>query len=278
MIILFIHIFIELNWQKTRYVYDMYYTYHKISKQVYDYCIINKIIDNGLITKWKKPGYERLCSTYVINPRNYKYGTVSICRVPKQFLAPNTEIEDPTTGCRGCASGNNTNIFKNKYGQYLAAIQIAREEKLAYNKKKLDDFRKKDKVNSRNSDDDDDYDNDDDDDDDDDDDNDENDNRDEEDMGPVGAPDGSSGPKKHIVWAANDQEEAQVELTPTMIGELGPEAKREAMTAALKLGPFVVNDNNNSSSSSSNNNNNNSSSSNVISGPPGKRSKPNNNQ
>ena len=241
----------------------MYYTYHKISKQVYDYCIINKIIDNGLITKWKKPGYERLCSTYVINPRNYKYGTVSICRVPKQFLAPNTEIEDPTTGCRGCASGNNTNIFKNKYGQYLAAIQIAREEKLAYNKKKLDNFRKKDQVNSRNNDDDDS----DDDDNDDNDNDDEKDNRDEEDMGPVGAPDGSSGPKKHIIWAANDQEEDQVELTPAMIGELGPEAKREAMAAASKLGTFVVNDNNNNSSSSNN-----------VSGPPGKRSKPNNNQ
>lgn len=33
-------------------------------------------------------------------------------------------------GCRGCASGKAgyKNIFGNKYGQYLAAIQIAREE------------------------------------------------------------------------------------------------------------------------------------------------------
>jgi bud site selection protein 31 len=66
----------------------MYYTYNKISKEVYDYCITNKIVDAPLIAKWKKAGYERLCSTYVINPRNYKFGTVSICRVPKQFLAP----------------------------------------------------------------------------------------------------------------------------------------------------------------------------------------------
>jgi len=94
-------------------------------------------------------------------------------------------------------------------------------------------------------------------------------------MGPVGAPDGSSGPKKHIVWAANDQEEAQVELTPAMIGELGPEAKREAMATASKLGTFVVNDDNNNNNNSSSSS---SSSSNVISGPPGKRSKPNNNQ
>jgi bud site selection protein 31 len=121
----------QINWQKSRYVYDMYYTYSRISKDVYDYCITNKLVDAALIAKWKKPGYERLCSTYVINPKNFKFGTVSICRVPKHSLAPGTEIVEPTTGCRGCASGANSNIFGNKYGQFLAAIQIAREERAA---------------------------------------------------------------------------------------------------------------------------------------------------
>jgi bud site selection protein 31 len=91
----------QINWQKSRYVYDMYYTYERISREVYDYCINNKLVDAALIAKWKKPGYERLCSTYTINPRNYKFGTVSICRVPKQSLPPGAEIEDPMTGCRG---------------------------------------------------------------------------------------------------------------------------------------------------------------------------------
>lgn len=72
----------QINWQKSRYIYDMYYTHKRISKQVYDYCINQKVVDAGLIAKWKKPGYERLCSTYVINPTNYKFGTTSICRVP----------------------------------------------------------------------------------------------------------------------------------------------------------------------------------------------------
>lgn len=40
-----------------------------------------KLVDGPLMAKWKKPGYERLCSTYVINTKNYKFGTVSICRV-----------------------------------------------------------------------------------------------------------------------------------------------------------------------------------------------------
>lgn len=37
------------------------------------------------------------------------------------------------TGCRGCASGKGAgprNIFGNKYGQNLAAVQIAREKRM----------------------------------------------------------------------------------------------------------------------------------------------------
>lgn len=97
---------------------------------MYEYCVRNKLVDAALIAKWKKPGYERLCSTYVINTKNYKFGSVSICRVPKHALGPDTVVEDPFTGCLGCASGpgGQRNIFGNKYGQYLAAIQVAREE------------------------------------------------------------------------------------------------------------------------------------------------------
>mmetsp|Transcript_23944 Transcript_23944/g.26211 ORF Transcript_23944/g.26211 Transcript_23944/m.26211 type:complete len:290 (-) Transcript_23944:70-939(-) len=215
----------QINWQKSRYVYDMYYTYNRISKEVYDYCINNKIIDAQLIAKWKKAGYERLCSTYVINPRNYKFGTVSICRVPKQFLAPGTAIEDPTTGCRGCASGNSHNIFGNKYGQYLAAIQIAREERAA---KKAEEraakeaAMKKVAAEEEESEDEDDESSDDD----------ESSSDDDKD-GPVTEADGRS-KKAPSLWAKDETDE--VELTEDMIGHLAPEARREAMTAASKAG------------------------------------------
>eukprot|EP01084_Bolivina_argentea_P256053 430964_1 len=122
----------QINWQKSRYVYDMHYEFGAISKDVYDYCIRHKLVDGALIAKWKKPGYEKLCSTHTINPKNYKFGTVSICRVPRNKLPPGqTNIEDPTTGCQGCASGpgGKKNIFGNKYGQRLAAIQIARQKR-----------------------------------------------------------------------------------------------------------------------------------------------------
>lgn len=87
----------QINWQKSRYVYDMFYKHRKISRQVYQYCLDQRLVDAGLIAKWKKPGYERLCSTYVINPANYKFGTTSICRVPWKDRSPEQmEARDPT--------------------------------------------------------------------------------------------------------------------------------------------------------------------------------------
>lgn len=123
----------QINWQKSRYIYDLYYIHKRIDRKVYQYCIDQKLVDAGLIAKWKKTGYERLCSTYVINPVNYKFGTTSICRVPWNDRSEEQKgVHDPTTGCLGCASrgGGPRNIFGNKYGQHLAAVQIAREERI----------------------------------------------------------------------------------------------------------------------------------------------------
>lgn len=208
----------QITWQKSRYIYDMYYIYHKISKEVYDYCIKNKIADAALIAKWKKPGYERLCSTYVINPRNYKFGTVSICRVPNHCLAPGTVIEDPVTGCRGCASGpgGNRNIFGNKYGQYLAAIQVLREERLSalqgnFNTQQDEDEDEKD--------------------------DDEDDEEDEEEE-VVGAADGSSG-KKSSVWVADDEAD-RISLPQEVIGTLDASAEKEGRSALKSIGSGPV--------------------------------------
>lgn len=120
----------QINWQRSRYVYDMWHKYQRISREVYDFCVRRKLVDANLVAKWKKPGYERLCSTFAINTKNYNYGTVSICRVPRQQLSEGQQVQEKHSGCRGCASGPGGyhNIFGNKYGQYLARIQIAREE------------------------------------------------------------------------------------------------------------------------------------------------------
>ena len=119
----------QINWQRSRYIYDMHYKFKRISRPLYDYCLREKYADAQLCSKWKKPGYARLCSIHVINPQNTNFGTTSICRVPRQQLARGVVVEDATTGCRGCAPGPGgyNNIFGNRYGQYLAAIQVKRE-------------------------------------------------------------------------------------------------------------------------------------------------------
>jgi bud site selection protein 31 len=178
----------QINWQKSRYVYNLYYKYKRISREVFDYCAEQKLIDVALIAKWKKPGYEKLCSTYVINPKNYKFGTVSICRVPKSSLAPGTIIEDPTTGCHGCSSGCDAeeNIFGNKYGQDLAGIQVAREERARMREMQQQQEEEEDReersVGSEEE-------------------------EEEENLGPVGAADGSSGKTTANIWREDQEEE-----------------------------------------------------------------------
>ena len=58
----------QINWQRSRYIYDMYYTFQRINKPVFDYCVRQKIVDSALMAKLTKPGYKRLrCLTFVIN-------------------------------------------------------------------------------------------------------------------------------------------------------------------------------------------------------------------
>ena len=69
----------------------------------YDFCIREKVVDGNLIAKWKKPGYEFLCSLAAINKGSTNFGTTNICRVPLRLrsgkIAPAV-----LTGCISCAS------------------------------------------------------------------------------------------------------------------------------------------------------------------------------
>ncbi|CAK8998510.1 Protein BUD31 homolog 1 (Protein G10 homolog 1), partial [Durusdinium trenchii] len=136
----------QINWQKSRFVYDLHHKFGRISKEVLDYCVSNKLVDGPLIKMWQKPGYEKLCSTFVINPSNYPYGTTSLCRVPRSSLSKDAVgRRDNTTGCRGCASGAEGfhNIFGNKYGQRLAKILVLRE---AYEAREVEKRKEEDKI------------------------------------------------------------------------------------------------------------------------------------
>lgn len=100
----------KLHFEKNRYLYEMYYKKRQISKQLLDYLIHEKIADGKLIAKWRRPGYETLCSLLVITKSNTNFGSVGVCRVPlkdrKGQILPNV-----LTGCVSCASGDGGPIW-----------------------------------------------------------------------------------------------------------------------------------------------------------------------
>jgi bud site selection protein 31 len=78
-----------------------------MSRELYDYLVREKIADGALISKWRKPGYEILCSMLAIQKGNHNFGTTSHCRVPlKQRAAQQRITPDVQTGCICCASGD----------------------------------------------------------------------------------------------------------------------------------------------------------------------------
>lgn len=93
----------KIHHQKSRYIYDLYYKRKAISKELYDYCIAEKIADANLIAKWKKAGYENLCCLRCIQTRDTNFGTNCVCRVPKTKLEEGKVVECVHCGCHGCS-------------------------------------------------------------------------------------------------------------------------------------------------------------------------------
>lgn len=52
----------QIAHQRSRYVYELYYEKEAISRQLYDWLLKNGYADPMLIAKWKKQGYEKVCS------------------------------------------------------------------------------------------------------------------------------------------------------------------------------------------------------------------------
>lgn len=73
----------------------------------FDYLVREKIADGSLIAKWRKSGYEILCSMLAIQKGNHNFGTTSHCRVPLHLRSSQQRITpDVQTGCISCASGD----------------------------------------------------------------------------------------------------------------------------------------------------------------------------
>jgi bud site selection protein 31 len=98
----------QINHQISRYVYEMYYKRKVISKDLYDWLLLQPYTNGDLIAKWKKQGYEKLCCVQCIVAKDKNHKNSCVCRVPKSTLIKNEEdpqaVECITCGCKGCAS------------------------------------------------------------------------------------------------------------------------------------------------------------------------------
>jgi bud site selection protein 31 len=131
----------RVHWEKNRFVFDLMYVRKVMSRELvrlerrrggrraeagagevrpalaralpttpplppqYDFLVREKIADGALIAKWRKPGYELLCSLLAVQANNHNFGTTSHCRVPLRQRAPaQRATPDPQTGCLSCAS------------------------------------------------------------------------------------------------------------------------------------------------------------------------------
>ena len=92
----------KIHHQISRYIFQCFRN-KEINREVYEYCLNEKIADAKLIAKWKKKGYEKLCCLMCIQNSNHNFGTTCICRVPKSQLE-GKKIECIHCGCGGCAS------------------------------------------------------------------------------------------------------------------------------------------------------------------------------
>ena len=72
----------RIHYERNRFIYDMYYRQERISRDLYEFLVREKVVDAALISKWRKPGYEILCSMSAIQKSGTNFGTTSICRVP----------------------------------------------------------------------------------------------------------------------------------------------------------------------------------------------------
>ena len=51
----------------SRYIYDLYYEKEAISKTLYDWLLKNGYADANLIAKWKKQGYEKVHTCFILS-------------------------------------------------------------------------------------------------------------------------------------------------------------------------------------------------------------------
>lgn len=100
----------KLHFEKNRFLHDARYVHNTIDDRLLKYLVKVKIADGPLLAKWRKPGYDCVCSMAVLTKSNTNFGTVGICRTPLKDrtgqIMPNVQ-----TGCVCCVSGSGGPIW-----------------------------------------------------------------------------------------------------------------------------------------------------------------------
>jgi len=94
----------KIHYERSRYIYELYYKKKAISRELYDYLLSEKWGDANLIAKWKKPGYEYVCSLQALDKKFTNFGTTALCRVPLHLRKPGPQTPTVNTGCISCSS------------------------------------------------------------------------------------------------------------------------------------------------------------------------------
>ncbi|KAL8821307.1 MAG: hypothetical protein Q9223_000628 [Gallowayella weberi] len=101
----------QINHQRSRYIYELYYVKEAISKHLYEWLLKNGYGDANLIAKWKKQGYEKLCCLRCVQTKETNFNSTCICRVPKVQLKEDQTIECVSCGCRGSRKNGTQFLF-----------------------------------------------------------------------------------------------------------------------------------------------------------------------
>jgi G10 protein len=81
-----------------------------MSRELFDYLVREKIADGPLVARWRKPGFEILCSMLAVQKGNHNFGTTSHCRVSRSSSVWMTVVQSQHTAmwpamlaaCRRC--------------------------------------------------------------------------------------------------------------------------------------------------------------------------------
>lgn len=76
----------KIHHQRSRYIFDLFYKRKAISRELYDYCIKNRIADASLIAKWKKQGKPLISVVYYVVFLHFLVIFALVCRLRKSVL------------------------------------------------------------------------------------------------------------------------------------------------------------------------------------------------